>query len=121
VDDDGYANFLSDVYRYDRERLDGPPDPETIACAAPPPVEGEPVEEEPVVVWNDDGTAVIPDGTVIHPDGTIDLSEERLVALEAQGLLPPESEEGGDGEASDGESTEGTRVLRREPTRDLGP
>lgn len=121
VDDDGFANFLSDVYRYDRERLDGPPDPETIACAAPPPVEGEPVEEEPVVVWNEDGTAVIPDGTVIHPDGTIDLSEERLVALEAQGLLPAESEEGGDGEASDGESSEGTRVLQREPTRDLGP
>ena len=86
VDDEGRTNFLSDVYRYDRERL-GEYEPEPCVI--------EELIEEELVIWNEDGSAVIPDGTIIHADGNVEWSEERLA--EYDGIPPvfePEEEEG---------------------------
>lgn len=86
VDDEGRTNFLSDVYRYDRERL-GEYEPE--------PCVPEVLVEEELVVWNEDGSAVIPDGTIIHADGNIEWSEDRLAEYEGvPPTLEPEEEEG---------------------------
>lgn len=46
VDDDGRANFLADIYRYDRDRLT-PPDPDDLSC------EPEPEPEFDVVLGED--------------------------------------------------------------------
>lgn len=94
VDDEGRTNFLSDVYRYDRERL-GEYEPE-------PCVVEETLEEE-LVIWNEDGSAVIPDGTIIHADGNVEWSEERLAEYEG---IPPTLE---------------TEEEQGEEDRDLGP
>jgi murein L,D-transpeptidase YcbB/YkuD len=72
VDELGRTHFLSDVYRYDRMRMEGT---EMEACRTS---DTSPVaSNERAVVWNTDGTAVMPDGTVIHPDGRVDRSSVR--------------------------------------------
>ena len=78
IDDNGRANFLSDVYRYDRERLGDLP-PEAEECEA---VE---VVDEGMVTWAEDGSASLPDGTVVFVDGTVEMSEQRMLEL---GLTP---------------------------------
>jgi len=86
VDEQGRANFLSDIYRYDRELL-GDVNPEDSLCEPPVPVEGE---EAIVVNWAGDGTASLPDGTLVHADGTVVLSEARLAEINGETPTPVE-------------------------------
>ena len=113
VDKNGRANFLSDIYRYDRERLgDIPPDTD--------PCETVEVLEEEMVTWTEDGSASLPDGTVVYADGTVEMSEERMLELG----LTPEGEEGSEvaplDEQGEPTPTEGTDAEEPDPG-DIGP
>ncbi|MCA9562129.1 MAG: L,D-transpeptidase family protein [Myxococcales bacterium] len=86
VDDEGRANFLADVYRYDRDRLgQGPEEPETCV----PQVAAATATAPEAVAWNEDGSAVLPDGTVLHADGTVVWSEGALNQQEDGAPLRP--------------------------------
>ena len=114
IDDAGRANFLSDVYRLDRERLGDMP-PETDPC------EAVPVVEEALVSWADDGSAALPDGTVIFVDGTVELSEQRMLELG----IEPGTEEGVEVAPTDGQAPPTDGLVEPDTTEpdpgDIGP
>lgn len=77
VDDEGRANFLSDVYRLDRDRLN-PPDPEDLECEPDP-------EPDHRLVLNDEGELRIED-----PEGNQFTREEWADVQEGSGEAMPE-------------------------------
>lgn len=91
VDDAGRANFLSDVYRLDRDRLN-PPDPEDLECEPDP-------EPDHRLVLNEEGELRIED-----TEGNQFTREEWDEAREGSGEAAPEPEvEGEDAEVTAGD------------------
>lgn len=82
VDDEGRANFLSDVYRYDRNRMNTP-DPEALACAPP---------EQPsmTLVLGEDGRVMMrdSDGELYDPEELRERELEQEDIVDGEGPPP---------------------------------
>jgi hypothetical protein len=87
VDEQERTHFLSDIYRYDRQRLMGD-DYEPEECE----LDALALEEQQGIVWEEDGSGLLPDGTIVHLDGTVDLSNERIENIQSSKFDTPEEE-----------------------------
>ncbi len=87
VDDDGRANFLADIYRYDRDRMN-PPSADDLSCLPDPEPEFDLVLGEDLRPMLRDG-----EGNLIDPNAPD--------ALEGPGLLNREDDAAGDPAAGD--------------------
>ena len=105
VDDEGRANFLADIYRLDRDRLDPPTDRER-SCTPEPEPEMRLVLTEELTVMFEDG-----EGNLVDPNAE----------LPADGLNPDGTPIEGAGDGTDGGDAAADVVPPAEAAGDIGP